>query len=162
MKNMKNQIIIAIATILATTCGAIDNIATPREPPINAPHGGSGNGLTLGIWSEADTYELNARMNVWIILSNTNKDTSGRPIPYNPTIHTNDDLLITDSQTNLTKISTRLASDGPVGLGFESCISSQLHDHLLHPGLYTLQWKIGKLESNVITLRIVEATDGSK
>jgi len=160
MKEMKTQIIIAIATILATTCGATDNIAIPREPPIDAPHGRSINGLTLGLWSEADTYEVNTNMNVWITLSNTNKDAAGRTIPYDPTIHTNAILILSGPQTNTIRMYNTLPFDGPIGFGFQSGIGQEIHDHLRRPGMYTLQWKIGELESNVITLRIVAITGG--
>ena len=43
-------------------------------------------------------------MNVWIILSNTNKDSSGRIIPYDPAIHEDDYLIITDQDEKQTKI----------------------------------------------------------
>ena len=130
------------------------NVNKLREPPIDAPHGPATNGLTLGLWSEKPTYELNSRMNVWIILSNSNKDASSRIIPYDPAIHKDDYLTIRAEDGSQMKIKGEHSGDGPIGLGFEGGISGQLHEKIRRPGVYRLQWKIGTMASNVIEIKV--------
>ena len=131
-----------------------DNATSLRLPPTDAPHGPTTNGLTLALWTEKNEYELNTRMNVWIILSNTNRSSSGRIVPYDPAIHKDDYLIITDEDWKQTKIKGDHPCDGPVGLGFEGGVSSWLHVKVRRPGIYKMQWKIGAMESNVIEIKV--------
>ena len=137
------------------------NVTSLREPPMAVPHGTASNSLTLSLWSEKLTYELNSRMNVWIILSNSNKDASGRTIPYDPAIHKYDCLIITDEDGKQTKIKGGQPIDGPVGLGFKGGISAKLHENIRRPGVYKLKWTIGAIESNVIEIKVVPPVAGS-
>jgi hypothetical protein len=162
---MKTLLAIACVLFLLVSLGmAADipslsgNVNELSEPPFNTPHGPATNGLTLGLWSEKPAYELNSRMNVWIILSNTNKDSSGRIIPYDPAIHKDDYLTITTEDGSQMKIKGDHPSDGPIGWGFAGGISAQLHAKIRRPGVYTLQWKIGAMESNVIKIEVVRPT----
>lgn len=129
-----------------------------RQPPEDAPHGPAIGGLSLGIWSEKQTYGLNARMNVWKILANTDKDAAGRTRPYDQAILKDDCLTITDSAGKQTTIrDNHDVWDGPVGCGFAESIFTMLQEQLRHPGVYRLQWKIGRLESNMIEIRVLPA-----
>jgi HEAT repeat protein len=133
------------------------DVRSLREPPVVYPHGPVVDGLSLGLWSEKETYELNSRMNVWAILSNTRRDKAGGRIPYDPAIHKDDYLVITDADGREMKLKGEHPIDGPVGLGFEGGLSQELHDNIRRPGTYKLQWKIGAMESNVIEIRVVPA-----
>ncbi len=129
-----------------------------NEPPIETtwPHGKSLDGLTLGLWSENDSYALNTPMNIWEIFSNENHNNAGHMMAYNRAFHDDDHLLITDSEGNVRRIKGAFPSDGPVDLGFEGGISGILHQEIRRAGVYTLQWKSGKLESNVIKFTVTE------
>lgn len=149
------SVFLAVASAFAQAIPPLPGKVTElREPPADAPHGKTTNGLHLGLWCEKDTYELNSRINAWVILSNTNKNSSGRIIPYDPAIHKDDYLIITDEGGNQVKIKGEHPFDGPVGLGFQGGISGQLHEKIRHSGAYRLQWKIGTMESNVIGIRV--------
>lgn len=125
-----------------------------RLPPADIPHGPTRDGLTLALWTEKPEYELNTRMNVWIILSNTNRDSSGRIVPYDPAMHKEDYLIITDDNGKQIKIKGEHPCDGPVGVGCEGGVSAQLHEKIRQSGVYQLRWRIGVMESNVIEIRI--------
>ena len=125
-------VLLAVASAFAQTVPPLLGKATElREPPADAPHGKTINGLHLGLWCEKDTYELNSRINAWIILSNTNKNPSGGIIPYDPAIHKDDSLIITDEDGNQVKIKCGHPCDGPVGRGFQGGISDQLHEKII-------------------------------
>ncbi len=166
---MKHFVTVACCVLLLVSVAWADdvppmpgNATSLKLPPTDAPHGPTTNGLTLALWAEKPEYELNSRMNVWIHLSNTNKESSGRIIPYDPTIHKDDYLIIADQDGNQTKIKGEHPCDGPVGLGFEGGISAWLHEKIRRPGVYTLQWKIGAMESNVIRVKVVRPTQKIK
>lgn len=130
------------------------NVKSLQEPPQTAPHGPAVDGLSLGIWSEKPSYTLHTRMNVWKILANEKRDSSGNIIPYDERIHDVDYLLITDSEGNVRRVQGTRPLDGPVGLGFMGGISDILHEQIQKSGTYRLQWKMGRLESNVVEIRV--------
>lgn len=159
---MKYLALIACVSFMLVSCGNTEDIpplpgnATAlRLPPVDVPHGPATNGLTLALWTEKPEYELNSRMNMWIILSNTNKAASGRIIPYDPAIHKDDYLIITDQDGKQTQIKGEHPCDGPVGLGFQGGISAWLHEKIRRPGAYGLLWRIGTMESNKIEIKVV-------
>jgi hypothetical protein len=166
---MKAQAILLTGILFATGCGSDrpegttvsravfplpGDVRSLREPPENAAHGPIVDGLSLGIWSEKQKYILNTMMNVWQILTNTRRDSSGRRMPYDIGIHDQDFLLVTDANGKTTKIKGSHPGDGMQGMGFAGGISGILHRHIRLPGTYTLQWKVGKLESNVVTIEV--------
>ncbi len=121
-----------------------------RVPPAEAPHGTMIDGLTLGLWSESDTYQLNSVMNVWTIL------VVGKRIPYDVAIHNRDWLHIRGPGGRTVRVPLHRGGDGWVGIGFASAHAYTMHRHLREAGVYELQWKVGDLESNVLTLTVVE------
>jgi hypothetical protein len=93
------------------------------KPPAIKPHGPEVNGLTLGMWSEQDTYELNGQMDVWIELRNNNRTASGGYVPYDMSIHDTECLAIRDSSGNLTKVQGCFApGDGMLGCGYTGSV----------------------------------------
>ena len=132
------------------------DVRSLHEPPAQTPHGPMVDGLSVGIWSEEEKYELNTRMNVWKILRNTKQDSSRREVAYDIAIHDQDFLLITGPNDNVAKIRGHHPGDGMQGMGFMGGISGILHEHIRRPGTYTLQWKVGELESNVVTIQVRE------
>jgi hypothetical protein len=94
-------------------------------------------------------------MNAWIVLSNINKDTSGRAIPYDPAMHKDDYLIITDEDGKETKVVFTYIPGEFVGFDFRRNISAQLHNSIRHLGTYKLQSKIGTMESNVIEIKVL-------
>ena len=162
---MKHVVSIACITFVLISATMADdvpplpgNATSLKLPPTDGPHGPTTNGLTLALWTEKPEYELNSRMNVRIILSNTNKDSSGRIIPYDPALHKDDYLTITTEDGSQMKIKGEHPCDGPIGLGFEGGISEWLHQKIRRPGVYKLQWLIGAMESNVIKIKVVWPT----
>jgi hypothetical protein len=121
------------------------------------PHGPTSHGITLALSSEKPAYEINSEMNAWSVLSNTNKDASGRTIPYDPAIHKDDYLIITDEDGKETKINFTYIPGQFAGFDFRRDISAQLHSSIRRPGTYKLQSKIGAMESNVIEIKVVPA-----
>lgn len=119
------------------------------------PHGPTSNGLTLALCSAKPSYELNAQMDAWIVLSNTNRDASGRAIPYDAAIHKDDYLILTDEDGKETKITFTYIPGQFVGFDFRRDISAQLHKDIRRQGRYKLQSKIGALESNVVEIKVL-------
>jgi hypothetical protein len=125
-----------------------------KEPPPAPPHGEVRDGVSLGIWSEKDRYSLGSPMNVWIILNYQRKDANGHRVPYPKGFFDHSYLFITLPSG---KVTTRRLIEPPdriEGYGFMGGISEMLQGIIDSPGVYKLQWKIDKLESNEVQLTV--------
>jgi hypothetical protein len=123
--------------------------STLREPPDSAPHGPVVDSLSLGIWTEEHTYEINRPVNVWLLLTNHGQT------PYDVGIHSHDLLIIEMPDCSVRKHPMGPPIDGFAGAGFKGGISEMLHRVVRMPGVYRLRWEVGKLRSNVVDITVV-------
>jgi hypothetical protein len=133
------------------------NILTLREPNPNTPFafGSRIDGLRLGIWSEGTNYVLNHRINIWVKLQ------TEKPNPFEHSLMAGDPLFkdsflwVTMPDGTLTKVGIGGPTDGSLGGGWSGGVSDQLHRIIRKPGDYRVQWKIGGLESGVVSFKVL-------
>ena len=132
-------------------------IATAENPPVgDSDPGADTRGLALRLWTSTPVYSVNSTPDLWLTLSNNNYGANGKIIPYDVDKVGFGYIDIIDSHGNKTVISHFDASDGPIEYGFDGGLGGILQRKQLPPETYTLQWKIGELQSNIITMRVEE------
>ena len=134
-----------------------------KTPNYNAssPHGNIIDGLTLRLWSEKDTYALYEPMNVWKIRGNLDSGVSST-VWYDPVerltsddeiLHCDDVLTVTGPGMNDRVVFGSIYRQD-IRMMIVSGLFEVLHGCIHQPGVYTLKWKVGKLESNELRITV--------
>ena len=152
---MKFAPLLALCLIAGTTFAAdTDNKIPPLigDLPMSAgkspmQFGARKNGMRIGLSSESPTYRLNHRINVWCAFETERTLTDFGLVR-------DDFIFITHPDGTISKESGAWPSDGPPGASWSGGMSDQLHRVIRKPGVYKLQWKVGALESSVVTFTI--------
>jgi hypothetical protein len=105
-------------------------------------------GIRIGLLSEKPAYRLNHRINVWCAFETERTLTEFGAVRDNF-------LFITHPDGTITKETGVWPCDGPPGASWGGGMSDLLHRVIRKPGSYKLQWKIGALESKVVTFTIL-------
>ena len=111
-------------------------------------YGTSKNGMRIGLTSESPTYRLNHRINVWCSFQTKRTLTDFDAVTPNH-------FSITHPDGTVTQEGGCWPIDGPPGASFGGGLSDQLHYLIRKPGVYKLQWNVGKLKSGIVTFTIV-------
>jgi hypothetical protein len=127
-------------------------------------YGQAEDGLSLGIWTQSQAYQLNHVLNVWISLHNA----SGHAVTPEDPAFRNSWLYVTTPRGGISAVALG-APNVPHGAGAAMGVGTQLHGMIREPGTYSVQWKAGtakpmeyshgspatSLESGVVTFTVL-------
>ena len=128
------------------------------EPPYTGKSqaGDLTRGLSLELKTTAPLFTTGSKPELWAILRNTNHDDNGQIIPYDEDSVGYGYITVIDTHGNTSVISNFCISEGMRGYGFEGGLGYILQNEYLRPETYALQWIIGELQSNIITMKVTE------
>jgi hypothetical protein len=132
--------------------GDIRNIREPTTPFL---FGAVLNGLSIGVWNESTEYHLNHRINVWTSLRTATPNPTGHSLMSDDPLFKDSFLFVTVPDGSISKVALGGPIDGVPGHGFRGGVSDHLHSIIRKPGTYQVQWKIGRLESRVVSFTII-------
>ncbi len=107
-------------------------------------------GIRIGFSKPKESYRLNHRINIWIAQE------SALPLPKD--FHLGEDIVIlTHPDGSASKFPGENHKDGPPGrlMNWTGGMSDLLHCYCRTTGVYKMQWKIGDIESLVVSWRVV-------
>ena len=131
------------------------DIRTVRGPTTPYAFGSAVNGLSIAIWNESAEYRLNHRINVWTCLQTATPNPKGRSLMVDDPLFKNSFLFVTFPDGSVSKVGLGGPIDGFPGSGFSGGVSDHLHRVIRKPGTYKVQWKIGRLESGIVSFTVV-------
>jgi len=107
-------------------------------------------GIRIGFSQPKESYRLNHRINIWIMY-----ETAG-PLPKG--YHLGEDIVtLTHPDGSVSKFpgDSRIDVMGGPEMTWFGGMSDQLHYYCRTTGVYKMQWKLGDIESAVISWRVV-------
>lgn len=107
-------------------------------------------GIRIGFSKPKEIYQLNHHINIWIAY-----EVAG-PLPKHFKLG-EDTIILTHPDGSVSKFPGDGRIDGPVGpeWSWAGGMSGQLHYYCRTTGVYKMQWKLGDIESAVISWRVV-------
>lgn len=132
----------------------IEGIHAPREPDETIRFGAPVDGISLGVWSGSARYRPDQPVNVWISLRTAKPNPAGHSLMSDDPLFRESFLFVTLPDGDVSKVRVGGPIDGAVGWNWSGCVSEKLKNIVRKPGVYKVQWKIGRLKSGVSSFTI--------
>jgi len=123
---------------------------TPEESDGPTQFGERKHGIRIGFSKPKETYRLNHRINIWL----TYEIAGHLPEGYHLGADT---VVLTHPDGSVSKFPGDTRIDGPPGpeVNWLGGMSDCLHGYCRTFGVYKMQWKVGDIESAVVSWRVV-------